>query len=732
VIHRAWTLIEPTTLNDDTQPRSAIYVNNSLIPTSHIVPIALPFSDVTAIEITTEDAKPHLIINVYNPCDKSLISELHEYLRNNINIHDYGIIIMGGDFNTHHPIWNPAEYTRHDEEANALVDMMAELELKLLLPPGTITYPNAGTTIDLIWGSNEAVNHTITCQIAKNHDHGSDHLPIETTIATRIEQPQHHLPYNYAKTDWKELNKRLERYLPNPINEEATTADIDNHAIQLVEAITKAIQETTPRKRPSPHSKRWWNDELSKLRKEASRLRNIFWRTKHAVDKAAWREKANEYVQEIARAKTNHWKKYVNEADGKSIFQIKKYIMNTPTSTFIPTLNNHAATNKQKVNVLRKAFFPKPPPADLTDIPSATYPQEIPYEAQITTRQIQEAVNRLASDKAPGPDEISNRVLKNTLPIIEHHLQALMQASLRIGHFPKPFKQTTTVVIRKPSRPDYTKVKAYRPIALENTIGKVMESVITDIISYLTETHELLPPHHYGGRPGRSAEDAMMIMSESIYKTWKEKKIYTAVFMDVAGAFNNVHHKRLIHNLRKRRIPHAISLWITSFLQDRSTQLQFNGAKSKHIPTPAGIPQGSPLSPLLYMYYNADLLDIAPQHRATGLGFVDDIAYGVQGKSDKENVRKLKRILNEAEKWRKQHGVQFETSKYILIHYTRNRRVRLNASITIDGVTIEPSTEAKYLGVIFDQEMRFKSHLQHIVKKGTNAAMALSSIAKTT
>ena len=132
------------------------------------------------------------------------------------------------------------------------------------------------------------------------------------------------------------------------------------------------------------------------------------------------------------------------------------------------------------------------------------------------------------------------------------------------------------------------------------------------------------------------------------------------------------------------------------------------------------------------MYYNADLLDIAPQHRATGLGFIDDIVYGVQGKSDKENTRKLKHILDEAEKWRKKHGAQFETSKYILIHYTRNRRARSNASVIINGITIEPSKEAKYLGVIFDQELRFKSHLQYIVKKGTNAAMALSSIAKTT
>jgi hypothetical protein len=43
---------------------------------------------------------------------------------------------------------------------------------------------------------------------------------------------------------------------------------------------------------------------------------------------------------------------------------------------------------------------------------------------------------------------------------------------------------------------------------------------------------------------------------------------------------------------------------------------------------------------------------------------------------------------------------------------------------------IQPSTEAKYLGVIFDQQLRFKARLQQAVKKGTNAALAISSIAK--
>ena len=129
------------------------------------------------------------------------------------------------------------------------------------------------------------------------------------------------------------------------------------------------------------------------------------------------------------------------------------------------------------------------------------------------------------------------------------------------------------------------------------------------------------------------------------------------------------------------------------------------------------------------MYYNADLLDI-PQQRGTGLGFIDDIMYGVEGFTDKGNVRKLKQLLWEAEEWRKKHGVQFETSKYVLVHFTRNHNRATNAAIIIGNVTIESLDEAKYLGVIFDKELRFKTHFQYIIKKGTKVTMALSSIVK--
>jgi len=63
------------------------------------------------------------------------------------------------------------------------------------------------------------------------------------------------------------------------------------------------------------------------------------------------------------------------------------------------------------------------------------------------------------------------------------------------------------------------------------------------------EEHQLIPAQHYGGRPGRTAEEAMTMLVEKIIHAWKERDVYLAVFMDVMGAFNNVHQGQLLHQL---------------------------------------------------------------------------------------------------------------------------------------------------------------------------------------
>ena len=732
--HQSWTLIQPAIIGD-IPPRSVIYINNKRLSTQAFTEKLTTIPDTTAIEIMNPHNKPTFIMNIYNPHQSNLTS-LRTYLRHQLRPDKYHIIIIAGDFNLHHPLWNPSEYPIHDPKADELVDIMASHGLKLLLPAGTITYPRSKTTIDLVWGNIAAERDLLKCQIAEANSHGSDHEPIETIINSGppVLIPRTP-PFNYEKADWKALQNKLEEYLPVPIDpnpEHITKGDIDNYASRFTEAIRKAMNETIPRKRPTSFSKRWWNKKLDRLAKEANKARNRYRRTYRIMDEREWKEKDKELQRSIKKAQAETWRKLLTTADEKTIWKIKDYMDSTPTQPYISTLNGDATSNEEKALEFTRVFFPQPPPADTSDINETTeYPRPVPCNLTITMRQLETAINKASPDKAPGPDEIPNRVLKKAFSTIKHHLLALVQASVNKHHYPTPFKETTTIVIRKPGKPDYTKPNAYRPIALENTLGKILESIMTELINYLAETFHMLPTHHFGGRAGRTAEDAMMTLSEKIHETWKKHEVYSVVFMDVTGAFNNVHHERLIHNMRMRRIPVEITEWIYSFLKGRTTQLSFNGIKSATIPTPAGIPQGSPLSPTLYIIYNGDLVEpTTADPRDLKLGFIDDIAYAVGGPSAESNAERLREMLEKANVWKRKHGAQFEISKYALIHFTKNKDQDTSATVDIEGITLQPSKEARYLGVIFDQELNFGSHLQYIIKKGTKFALAMTGIAK--
>ena len=82
------------------------------------------------------------------------------------------------------------------------------------------------------------------------------------------------------------------------------------------------------------------------------------------------------------------------------------------------------------------------------------------------------------------------------------------------------------------------------------------------------------------------------------------------------------------------------------------------------------------------------------------------------------------------EKWRRRHDVQFETFKYVLIHYTRNTHKFTSTSITLNEITLQSSMKTKYLEIILDQQLWYKEHIQQAIKKDIRAILALSSIAK--
>jgi hypothetical protein len=189
------------------------------------------------------------------------------------------------------------------------------------------------------------------------------------------------------------------------------------------------------------------------------------------------------------------------------------------------------------------------------------------------------------------------------------------------------------------------------------------------------------------------------------------------LLLDVSGAYDNAQHSRLLHNMRKRRLGHFVP-WVAAFLTGRSTRIKIPEGISERIPTPTGIPQGSPISPILYLIYNSDLIeDCADEanHVSTS-GWVDDVGMMAAGHSENETIGKLQRASAIADQWALRHASVFDKKKYQLIHFVNPRGGLTPNSqpITLqDGTQKEASKTVKYLGICSIQN----SHSIHTVKR---------------
>lgn len=106
----------------------------------------------------------------------------------------------------------------------------------------------------------------------------------------------------------------------------------------------------------------------------------------------------------------------------------------------------------------------------------------------------------------------------------------------------------------------------------------------------------------------------------------------------------------MLHNLRKRRVNQTLVRWIDSFLSNRSTTLKLQEYTALSAPIETGIPQGSPLSLILYLFYNADLIEAYKTENIEAVGYIDDVSILAVGLTTQRNCKTFKALHQIAEK----------------------------------------------------------------------------------
>src|ERR1700733_713956 len=140
--------------------------------------------------------------------------------------------------------------------------------------------------------------------------------------------------------------------------------------------------------------------------------------------------------------------------------------------------------------------------------------------------------------------------------------------------------------------------------------------------------------------------DAIHILVDKIKDAWRRRKVVSVLFLDIEGAFPNAVNSVLIHNMRKRRIPKPYTDFVTNLLNGRSTRLRFDDFVSEPIKIDNGIGQGDPLSMIAFLFYNADLLDLAEYPNESTIAFVDDSFIAVEGADFEDTTSDLGFFMN--------------------------------------------------------------------------------------
>ncbi|KAJ2911570.1 hypothetical protein MD484_g8847, partial [Candolleomyces efflorescens] len=646
---------------------------------------------------------------------------------------------MGGDFNCHSREWDD-DVRHHRTTAISLLDTAATLGLEYARPtnPGPTFIArangNSRSVIDLVFVQ---ASETIRAHVRLEHDlqGQSDHTPLSAIIPLRHNQPKHKgrtlKPYSDEEKEFiAEIitgMSELSGYIPS--NER----ELDFAANSIAEVFSSAWLKHSTEFTVSAKSKEYWTDEckraLEEYRADSSVEKHKAFRS---TVKAAKRKFFDARIEEISGTNKRPWDlmDWVKERKNPPCEAIQFngqpcHDMDALWTALHSTYNS--AANR---------------PVDLSIL------DELPNEPQrdwptFSLLELRQALDACSSRSAPGPDHITWRHLKSILATQEcaRIIVTLADACFNTGHWPKHFKESVSVIIPKPNKPSYSTPKAFRPIVLLNTLGKLIEKMISNRIQHDMIKHDIVDPNQMGGVRQRSTEDAGLFLTHLVRSGWAQGLQTSVVAFDVAQFFPSINHQFLLMVLRKQGFHPRVIAFFESYLVNRSTSYTWNRFTSPQMGADVGVGQGSALSPVLSALVIAPVMKIF-RTRSVGTGctlisYVDDGDIIVQSESIDTNCVMLRHAYEIVFALMTGSGLALEHDKTELFHFTRARSgfdtpIDLGYAPYTGENLLKPKTYWRYLGFWFDRKLTFHEHVRFYATKALTTVMAMRMLGNST
>jgi hypothetical protein len=291
---------------------------------------------------------------------------------------------------------------------------------------------------------------------------------------------------------------------------------------------------------------------------------------------------------------------------------------------------------------------------------------------EITTNEVKMHIKQLRNSST-GPDNVHNRCLKNYTASLVKHLTNLFNQILLQGYIPKMWKQANIILLLEPNK-DKQNPSSYRPISLLSCLGKLLEKIIKSRLMLEIERRQILPQHQAGFRSKKSTINNIVRLERYAREQLIRSRHSAVIFFDIKAAFDSVWHDGLIYKLYDLKLPIYITNYLISFLHNRTANIESENVLSRPFNLKSGTPQGSPLTPLLYILYTADSMNDIPDHTEHGLLIADDTALWSSSNTTSNLTSRMQQSVVAFESWCRSWKLKLQPSKTELIHFNVHPR----------------------------------------------------------
>ena len=208
---------------------------------------------------------------------------------------------------------------------------------------------------------------------------------------------------------------------------------------------------------------------------------------------------------------------------------------------------------------------------------------------------------------------------------------------------------------------------------------------------------------------------ALLYFMDSVVASFEKQEYTIGIFLDFSKAFDTVNHEILLNKLDHYGIRGVTNKCVRSYLDNRKQFCTYNDYKSETMTMTCGVPQGSILGPLLFLIYINDLGTISEDIES--ILFADDSNLFAHGKKLEDAAETLNNALPKILDWLRANRLSLNIDKTHYMIFSPTNKDTPKIDITIDGNTINETKECKFLGIIVDHKLNWKSHIESTSKK---------------